>query len=52
MEPTKEESPVCSFCGKGMSDKIILVKGANANICNICVGICLEVIVEQVLKPK
>jgi ATP-dependent Clp protease ATP-binding subunit ClpX len=45
--PKKDESvPRCSFCGKGHDEVKKLIAGPAVNICNECVALCDEIIVD------
>jgi ATP-dependent Clp protease ATP-binding subunit ClpX len=52
MEIGSKPLDCCSFCGKNTKEIPLLVVSEKANICNMCIGACLNVIAEEVLKPK
>jgi hypothetical protein len=39
----------CSFCGKGKNDVAKLIAGPQVHICNQCVNICIEVVIDDAL---
>ncbi len=39
----------CSFCGKGKHDVAKLIAGPQVYICNQCVNICIEVVIDDAL---
>ncbi len=39
----------CSFCGKGKNDVAKLIAGPQVYICNQCVNICIEVVIDDAL---
>ena len=39
----------CSFCGKGKSDVAKLIAGPQVFICNECINICIEVVIDDAL---
>lgn len=48
MEPTDPDSKVrCSFCGKEARDVRKLIAGPKVHICDECVSLCREIIVED-----
>ena len=48
MEPTDPNSKVrCSFCGKEARDVRKLIAGPKVHICDECVSLCREIIVED-----
>ena len=42
----------CDFCGKERSEVEKLIAGANVNICNECVKLCGQILVDQEDKQK
>jgi hypothetical protein len=42
----EQENAKCNFCGKKRSDISTLIKGLHAYICNECVTLCNQVIIE------
>jgi len=46
----KEGSLHCSFCGKDQKDVVKLVAGPNAYICNECIKLCNEIIIDDEKK--
>ena len=48
MDPTRKkgEVPTCSFCGKWHDEVQKLIAGPDANICDECVELCGEIVVE------
>ena len=51
-DKTDKKLDICSFCGKNTSERPVMVVSEKANICNVCIGMCLKVIAEEMLKPK
>ena len=41
---TEEKQDVCSFCGLPSSEHRRLIQGDNCFICDVCVGICYQMI--------
>jgi len=41
----------CSFCGKGQEEVAKLVAGPGVYICNECIGLCNEIIGDEISKP-
>ena len=39
----------CSFCGKGKNDVAKLIAGPQVYICNQCINICIEVVIDDAL---
>jgi len=37
----------CSFCGKGQNEVKKLIAGPSVYICNECVDICVEIIIDH-----
>ncbi len=37
----------CSFCGKGVDQVDKIIQGPSVHICNVCVGLCNEVLEEE-----
>jgi ATP-dependent Clp protease ATP-binding subunit ClpX len=37
-----EQKLYCSFCGESQDDVAALVQGPSVNICEKCVGLCIE----------
>jgi hypothetical protein len=57
---TEERQGVCSFCGLPSSEHRRLIQGDNCFICDVCVGICYQMInlnnhthedEEEIIKP-
>ncbi len=47
----KEESKIkCSFCGRGQSEVKKLIAGPTVYICDECVGLCNEIIANEVVE--
>ncbi len=44
---TDDEVLFCSFCNKSQHDVALLISGGSAFICNECVGLCNEVMLEN-----
>ena len=42
----------CSFCGKSQHEIVRLVAGPGVYICNECVGLCNEIIAEEMAKKE
>lgn len=42
----------CSFCGKGKADVAKLIAGPQVFICNECVNICIEVVIDDALVNR
>ena len=42
----------CSFCGKGKGDVEKLIAGPRVFICNECVNLCIEIVIEDALVNK
>lgn len=42
----------CSFCGKSYNQVLKLITGVSANICDICVALCSNVIVKDLQEKK
>ena len=42
----------CDFCGKERSEVEKLIAGSNVNICNECVKLCEQILVDQDDKKK
>ena len=40
----------CSFCGKGQEEVKLMVAGAKAFICNECIQLCYQVLVQSAAK--
>ena len=49
-ERTKEPGPkfCCSFCGKYQREVRSLIAGPSASICNECIGLCNDIIAEEI----
>ncbi|HIL08538.1 MAG TPA: ATP-dependent Clp protease ATP-binding subunit ClpX [Candidatus Latescibacteria bacterium] len=45
--PKKPRNVTCSFCGKGVDQVEKIIQGPSVHICNECVGLCNEVLVEE-----
>ncbi|MDX9714854.1 MAG: ATP-dependent Clp protease ATP-binding subunit ClpX [Dissulfurispiraceae bacterium] len=53
MENKKDDAPLfCSFCGKGHEEVKKLIAGPNVHICDECVGLCNDIIDEEVYSGK
>ena len=39
----------CNFCGKGKNDVAKLIAGPQVFICNECINICIEVVIDDAL---
>ena len=46
-----KKSPRCSFCGKEAGSVQRLVAGPGVYICDECVGLCNQIIAEELAKP-
>ena len=46
-EDDKEKKVRCSFCGKPQEQVRKLIAGPGAYICDECIGICSEIIMEE-----
>ncbi len=44
----KDKTPQCSFCGKAKSEVKQLIAADDANICNECIELCTDLIVDSV----
>jgi len=44
-------TPHCSFCKKSQSDVKRLITGPNANICDECVDLCEDILLDPVATP-
>lgn len=42
----------CSFCGKNQDQVVKLIAGPGVYICNECVGLCNEILDEELFEPK
>ena len=42
----------CSFCGKNQKEVKRLISGKNVNICDECIGLCLDMIKEEENKDN
>jgi len=42
--------PICSFCGKARREVKKLVSGPNVYICDECIGLCNDILAEEVQK--
>ena len=47
---TKTGDLTCSFCGKSQGDVIRLIAGPDVYICNECVALCEEIIMQDNTK--
>lgn len=45
------ENPHCSFCNKSQSDVKRLITGPHANICDECVELCEDILLDPVATP-
>ena len=46
-------SPECSFCGKAQHQVVKLIAGPGVYICDECIDLCNDIIVEEVgRRPK
>ena len=45
--PKKDEELLCSFCGKGQDEVKKLIAGPSVYICDECIQLCNEIIVEE-----
>ena len=48
--PTPQEVLYCSFCGKSQHEANKLVAGPHVFICDECIGVCSDIIDEQLLR--
>ena len=46
-EDSKEKTLLCSFCGKNQSEVKKLIAGPSVFICDECVDLCNDIIVEE-----
>jgi ATP-dependent Clp protease ATP-binding subunit ClpX len=37
----------CSFCGKTQGQVVLLITGPGVNICDDCVGLCVDIVFEH-----
>jgi ATP-dependent Clp protease ATP-binding subunit ClpX len=44
----KRESLACSFCGKSQKEVKKLVAGPTVYICDECIGLCNDIIAEEI----
>ena len=49
---TDEKQEVCSFCGLPSSEHRRLIQGDNCYICDVCVGVCYQMINLGSLNPE
>ena len=47
----KEKKLICSFCGKNQDDVERMIIGPNVNICNECIGLCNDLLVNEGILP-
>jgi hypothetical protein len=45
--PSTEKSLRCTFCGKGVDDVALLIKGPDVYICEECVDLCAEILLDH-----
>ena len=53
-DPARSESLYCSFCGNSQHEVRKLIAGPHAAICDECIGLCADIIgedVSQLLRP-
>ncbi|MDN3636904.1 ATP-dependent Clp protease ATP-binding subunit ClpX [Neolewinella lacunae] len=43
----KKQDVLCSFCGRGKSEALVLVAGLNAHICEVCIEQAQEIVSEE-----
>lgn len=48
---TRGDPLKCSFCGKGKNQVVKLIAGPGVYICDQCIDLCNQIIVEEVGKP-
>ena len=46
-EDSKEKTLLCSFCGKNQTEVKKLIAGPSVFICDECVDLCNDIIVEE-----
>ena len=51
-ENNERESVRCSFCGKPEQSVERMLHSARANICDNCVALCYEMLVEEGIFPE
>ncbi|MBX6169600.1 MAG: hypothetical protein IRY84_18470 [Thermobispora bispora] len=47
-----EEDIRCSFCSKSKTDVAKMIAGAGVYICNVCVGLCAEILAKESAEPR
>jgi ATP-dependent Clp protease ATP-binding subunit ClpX len=54
MDHTEDQSDdlICSFCGKSQDEVKKLIAGPSVYICDECIGLCQEIIVEEVCSDE
>src|SRR5512137_1156271 len=48
--PEKRETLCCSFCGKSQKEVKKLIAGPTVYICDECIGLCNDIIAEEIEK--
>ena len=48
----RNEVTTCSFCGKREEEVDKLIKGPDVNICDECVSLCWDIVLEHRRKPR
>ncbi len=51
MTSTAGDRLKCSFCGKAQNQVVKLIAGPGVYICDKCIDLCNQIIVEEVGKP-
>ena len=46
----KPQVPCCSFCGKSADEVRKLIAGPGVNICDECVGLCVQIVDDAELE--
>jgi hypothetical protein len=46
------ENVHCSFCGKHQKDAYKLIAGSNVYICDACISLCIEILIDETNKDK
>ena len=49
---TEEKQDVCSFCGLPASEHRRLIQGDNCFICDVCIGVCYQMINLEQINPN
>lgn len=52
MSRKKEETPVCSFCGRSGDEVEKLIAGPGVYICNECIDVCANILKEELKADK